>query len=269
MITIDNYLRPSTLEEAYAAAQKKNSVVLGGMLWLRLGNRRVGTAIDLSSLGLDGVEDAGDAYRIGAYTTLRTLETNEELNRLSCRAIRRSLESIVGVQFRNLATVGGSVFGRFGFSDVITTFLALDASVELYKTGMVTLETFCGMGKVNDILTHVILPKSPVRASYHAHRNTATDFPVLNTCAALCGNTLTVTVGARPLRAIPYRFPVNTAEIPEKFAERIAEQVTENTLFASNTRASEDYRRHLCRVLVRRAVMDVMMEKEADEWRSL
>lgn len=42
MIKIDNYLRPASLEEAYEAAQKKNSVVLGGMLWLRLGTRRVG-----------------------------------------------------------------------------------------------------------------------------------------------------------------------------------------------------------------------------------
>ena len=36
MLTIDKYLCPSSLEEAYEAAQKKNSVVLGGMLWLRL-----------------------------------------------------------------------------------------------------------------------------------------------------------------------------------------------------------------------------------------
>ena len=249
--------------------RKKNSVILGGMLWLRLGNRRVGTAIDLSGLGLDGVEDAGDAYRIGAYTTLRTLETHEGLNRLSCGAIRRSLESIVGVQFRNLATVGGSVFGRFGFSDVITVLLALDASVELYKTGTVTLEEFCGMGKKNDILTHVILPKSPVTASYHAHRNTATDFPVLNTCAALRKNTLTVTVGARPLRAVPYRFAVHCVDSPEEYAEEIAVRIAEDTVFASNTRASEEYRRHLCRVLVKRAVMDVIAEKEADGWKSL
>ncbi len=269
MITIDNYLRPSTLEEAYAAAQKKNSVVLGGMLWLRLGNRRVGTAIDLSDLGLDGVEDTGATYRIGAYTSLRTLETHAELNQMAGGAIRHSLESIVGVQFRNLATVGGSVFGRFGFSDVITTFLALGASVELYKMGTVTLETFCGMGRVNDLLTHVILPKSPVNASYHAHRNAATDFPVLNTCAVLRGNLLTVTVGARPLRAIPYRFALDTAESPSVFAERVAGQIAEDTLFASNTRASEDYRRHLCRILVRRAVTDVISEKETDQWKSL
>ena len=265
MLTIDNYLRPATLEEAYAAAQKKNSVVLGGMLWLRLGNRRIGTAIDLSGLGLYGVEDTGDAYRIGAYTSLRTLETHAELDRFSCGAIRHSLESIVGVQFRNLATVGGSVFGRFGFSDVVTTFLALGASVELYKTGIVPLETFCGMGKVNDILTHVILPKRPVKASYHAHRNTAADFPVLNTCAVLDGTSLTVTVGARPLRALPYRFDLSGGESCAELAERIAGQIAEQTALASNTRASADYRRHLCRVLVRRAVADVLADTDKEE----
>lgn len=42
-------------------------------------------------------------------------------------AVRESLRHIVGVQFRNLATVGGSIFGRFGFSDVLTMFLALDS----------------------------------------------------------------------------------------------------------------------------------------------
>ncbi len=262
MLTIDKYLRPSVLEEAYEAVQKKNSVVLGGMLWLRLGNRRIGTAIDLSALGLDQVEDTGDAYRIGAYTSLRTLETHAGLHQLSHGALRRSLESIVGVQFRNLATVGGSVFGRFGFSDVITTFLALNASVELYKTGVVPLETFCGMGKVNDILTHVILPKTPVTVSYHAQRNTATDFPVLNTCAALCGDILTVTVGARPLRAVPYRFSMDSAVPFAESAEQIAGQIAGDAVFASNTRASAEYRRHLCRVLVRRAVTDVLQEKE-------
>lgn len=45
--------------------------------------------------------------------------------------MKESLRHIVGVQFRNLATVGGSLWGRFGFSDVLTLLLALDAQVEL------------------------------------------------------------------------------------------------------------------------------------------
>lgn len=264
MLTIDKYLRAASLEEAYEALQKKNSAVLGGMLWMRLGNRRIGTAIDLSALGLDGVEDAGDCWRIGAYTSLRTLETHAGLDENFCGVIRDSLCDIVGVQFRNLATVGGSVFGRFGFSDVVTTLLALGASVELFRGGVVSLEEFCGMGRVRDILTHVVLPKKHVVACYRAQRNSATDFPVLNTCAVLDGGVLTVTVGARPLRAVPYRFAVDGAEDASVLAAHIAEEVARETVFASNSRASEEYRRHLCRVLVRRAVYDVLGGKERD-----
>ena len=43
-----------------------------------------------------------------------------------------------GAKFgRSMATVGGSIWGRFGFSDVLTVFLAMDSYVELYKGGIV------------------------------------------------------------------------------------------------------------------------------------
>jgi len=226
------------------------------MLWLRLASKRVGTAIDLSALGLDYITEDENFWHIGAYTTLRTLETHEALNRMTGNLFRDALKAIVGVQFRNLATAGGSVFGRFGFSDVITVLLALDASVVLYKTGVVSLEDFCRMGKVNDILTEIRIPKMPVLTAYLAQRNTATDFPVLNVCAAEKKGEFTVVVGARPLRGTVYRF--SAAET----AETMAEQIAGDAVFAGNTRASAEYRRHLCRVLVKRALDEIMTERE-------
>lgn len=67
--------------------------------------------------------------------TLRQIELHEGLNALCEGLVRDAVCDIVGTQFRNLATVGGSIFGRFGFSDVMTAFLALDSYVELYKGG--------------------------------------------------------------------------------------------------------------------------------------
>lgn len=52
--------------------------------------------------------------------SLRELEKHPGLNELTGGTISNSVEHIVGVQFRNCATVGGSVFGRFRFSDVLT-----------------------------------------------------------------------------------------------------------------------------------------------------
>ena len=118
VLTIREYLRPQTLEEAYTLCQKKSNVVLGGMLWLRMQNSQVGAAIDLCDLGLDTIEETPEAYSIGAMVTLRQLEQHPGLASLTQDAMAEAVKHIVGVQFRNLATVGGSLYGRFGFSDV-------------------------------------------------------------------------------------------------------------------------------------------------------
>lgn len=120
MLTIREYVRAKSLEEAYALAQKRNNVVLGGMGWLNLQKRNVGTAIDLCDLGLDAIEETETDYRVGAMVSLRAFEQHQGLQTLSQGAIAESLKGIVGVQFRNSATVGGSVYARFGFSDVTT-----------------------------------------------------------------------------------------------------------------------------------------------------
>ena len=115
MLTIDQYVRAESLEQAYELCQKRNHVVLGGMLWLKMQDRKVGTAIDLCGLGLDRITETERAFELGAMVPLRALETHEGLNAMTRGAFARSVEHIVGVQFRNCATVGGSVFGRFGF----------------------------------------------------------------------------------------------------------------------------------------------------------
>ena len=133
MITIQNYVRAQSLEEAWQLNQSKRNRIIGGMLWVRLGSGSINTAIDLSGLGLNTIEETDEEFSIGAMASLRDLEMHEGLNSYSCGAVRNAVKDIVGVQFRNMATVGGSIWGRFGFSDVLTVFLAMDTYVELYK----------------------------------------------------------------------------------------------------------------------------------------
>ena len=70
MMTIREYARPATLEEAWQLNQKKPNRVLGGMLWLKMEKINVGTAIDLSALGLDTIEETDTEIIIGAMATL-------------------------------------------------------------------------------------------------------------------------------------------------------------------------------------------------------
>ena len=42
-------------------------------MWLKMGNHTIGTAIDMCDLGLDGIEETEEEFRIGAMASLRHL----------------------------------------------------------------------------------------------------------------------------------------------------------------------------------------------------
>ena len=154
MFTIREYVKVSSLEEAYELNQKKANVVFGGGVWLRLGKKNIQTAIDLSGLGLDEITEDEKEFSIGCMVSLRQLETHKGIDAYTKGAVKESLRHIVGVQMRNCATVGGSIYGRFGFSDILCCLLGLDCDVELYKQGRMPLADFAKMKKDNDIQTY-------------------------------------------------------------------------------------------------------------------
>ena len=172
MLRIKEYVKAASLEEAYELNQKRSNRVLGGMLWMRMSDVQVQKAIELSGLGLDTIEETDTEFIIGAMVTLRELELHSALNDYFENAIRDAVQDIVGVQFRNLATVGGSVFGRFGFSDVLTMFLGMDTWVELYNAGKIPLTEFVNRKKDNDILVNIIVRKQPLRLCIMSQRTT-------------------------------------------------------------------------------------------------
>lgn len=255
MITINSYVKPESLEEAYELNQKRANRILGGMMWMRLGNGRVQTAIDLSGMGLNQIEETEEEFKIGCMCTLRQLELHEGLNRYTEGAVRECVRHIVGVQFRNQATVGGSIFGRFGFSDVLTCFLAMDCYVEMYKGGMIPLKNFVCQERDNDILVNIIIKKDERRIRYVSSRRTKTDFPVIACGVAKAGDRWYATVGARPMKAV-----LVSEKADGRTAAELAGKMTEQVTFGSNMRGSGEYRKALAEVLIRRQIEALMEE---------
>ena len=252
VLKFGTYVRVGNAAEAYELLQKnRNNKIVGGGIWMRLGSRRVATAIDLSACGLDQIEETETEFRIGAMCTLRQLERHAELNALVNNVFEFAVHDIVGVQLRNLATVGGSIYSRFGFSDVLTLFLAMDCSVELYKGGIVPLREYAERPYDRDIVVRLLVRKEAADYCYQSVRNSQTDIPVL-TCAAarLQDGSYRFAVGARPLKAVLY-------EEPAALAQQLAETIQQQVVTGSNMRGSAEYRRHLTGVLVRRAAEEL------------
>ena len=272
MFYYNQYVRAQSLDEAYELYQKKPNFVLGGMLWLKMKNKTLGTAIDLCDLGLDQIDEDENEFRIGAYATLRQIETHEALNAYTHGAIAESVRHIVGVQFRNVATVGGSIWGRFGFSDVMTIFRALGAKVQLHKAGIMDLDEFAALPRTTrDVLVSVIVPKNAKGIVYLSQRNQSTDFPVLTCAVANRSGRYVAVIGASPYMAEPVwdengildgitcaetagnKALTENSENNEKI-EKFAGYVAYHIRFGSNIRAGAEYREMICKVLTRRAV---------------
>jgi len=260
MITIQKYVRAGSLEEAYQLNQNKRNRVIGGMLWVKMGNGSVNTAIDLCDLDLDAIKENDEEFSIGASVTLRQLEMHEGLNAYACGAVRRAVKDIVGVQFRNMATVGGSLWGRFGFSDVLTVFLAMDSYVELYKGGVMPLEQFAAMGYDRDILVRLIVKKTPGCFAYQAMRIQRTDFPVIACAVSELDGAYRAVIGARPGRAMVVcdEKGLLAGGVTEESAKAFAGFVADKTPTQSNARGSAAYRTQLIRVLTERAALELM-----------
>lgn len=262
MFTIEQVLQPATLEEAYQVLNANiSNTVLGGCAFLRLGSKKIATAIDLSELNLDYIIDQDEEIEIGAMTTFRTVETNPTLNEFFNGVLPKAVSPIIGVQFRNVVTVGATVYAKYGFSDFLTALLALDTKIELYKGGRMPLADFLNKSFPKDILTRIFIQKNSRRASYQSLRNSSSDYPILTTAVSLLEESWRIVVGARPLRAqiaSKASEALSQGNLSTAHLEQVAALAAEELSFGSNLRGSADYRKAMCQVLVKRGIMEVL-----------
>lgn len=266
MVTIQNYVRAQSIDEAYELNQKKGSCIIGGMLWTKMQDRLIQTAIDMCDLGLDKIEEKDDEFIIGAMASLRQIELHDGLNKYTHGAVCEAVKDIVGVQFRNLATIGGSIWGRFGFSDILTVFLAMDAFVELYHGGMIPLREFVNMKQDRDVIVHLIIRKTSGVFAYASVRNQRTDFPVIACSASCVDGEYRLAVGARPGRAMLVldEEGLLTGGLSDDTEKAFASWVSDNVPVGSNHRAGAEYRSRLIRVLGQRLLKKI---EEEQQWK--
>lgn len=261
MFTLLDLVQPSTIDEAYQILMaKRNNTVLGGCAFLRLGSSRIGTGIELSNLSLQYIKEQEEYIEIGAMTTFRELETSPVLAQYFTGILPKAVSNIIGVQFRNVVTVGASVFSRYGFSDLITALLALDTEVELYKGGRMPLAEFLLRKYEKDLLTRIFIKKEGRIASYQHMRNSASDFPLVNVAVSCFGDQWRIVAGATPARA----------KIADKASlllgrggaiEDVVDVATQEIIFGSNARGTAEYRKAMSKVLIKRGIQEVLQWK--------
>jgi len=257
---IGRFERPKTLDEANALIVEKHGMPLGGGAWVHMTAKSAELVVDLSGLGLDYIRDCGETIEIGAMTTARGLETSSLLSAEFGSLFRNATEHLVGVQLRNIITIGGTVAGKYGFSDVITALAALDASLVMHGGATVDIMSFLTGPREGPFLLEKIVLRKGASGSFQSVRVTRNDFAILNACAAFSRGAWRVAVGARPAAA---RLSLGAAGIlgnegapSAEAAGRAGGAAAAELSFGDDTRGSSEYRRAICSVLVRRAILE-------------
>ena len=256
---VNEYYRASSLEDAYQKLQEspKNAIIAGG-LWMKKMGQSYDTLIDLSKLGLDTISETKDEIIVGALATQRDFENSKAVNFLFAGATAFAVREVMGVNFRNIATIGGSIMGRYPFSDVIAGLLPYDVELEFYPSNRMSLEDYLSYkGKMNAILVAIHIKKSEGKGFFKKVKTTALDFPILNIAVAKVNGQYRVVVGARPMVAARAFKAMEYLNSGNNDFSKAAEIAVEELSFMDNKDASKEYRIDLAKVYVRRGLEEV------------
>ena len=254
----NSFVSVGSWQEAYKLlkASPKNKI-LGGGLWLKKGNAQVDTLIDLSRLNLNKIEDKGSFIEVGSMVTQRELEVSPIIKSFAGGVISEAVSKIMGPNFRNIATVGGSIYGKYGFSDLITVLLAFDVELQFYPAKKMSLDEYLKTpGFYDGILTHIRIRKQACKAFFKKVKATALDYPILNVCVTK-GDKYRVVVGSRPLVATTLVKTMEYLNNGGNDFDKAAEIAVEEIKVGDSIATKGEYRKELTKVYVRRGLEEV------------
>jgi carbon-monoxide dehydrogenase medium subunit len=267
-----DYVAPETLDDALTALRGRGEdakVLAGGHSLLPLMKLRLAAPtllVDIRKVpGLRGLHRENGQWRIGAMTRHADLQGNADLG-----PVGQATAVIADQQVRNRGTIGGSLAHGDPASDLPTVLLACEGAVTVTGQGgpreiaaadlfQDYLTTAVGEG---EIVTEVRVPDfAGWGTSYVKFTRRAEDWAMVAVCAMVKkagdGSVEDVRVALTNMGSTPLRAGAVEDALRGKGADAIAaaaEQAAEGTDPPGDLNATPDYKRHLARVLTRRAL---------------
>jgi carbon-monoxide dehydrogenase medium subunit len=230
--------------------------------------------VDLGRIGdLSYVRDAGDHIAIGAMTRHTEVEHNQLLQE-HCGLLAHTASFVGDPQVRHRGTIGGSISHGDAASDLPSALLALEGTFVVKGPGgertVAASEFFQDYLQTDlapdEVLTEVRVPKLGQNTgwSYKKFNRRAQDWAVVGVAAVVersNGSISSARIGLTNMVSTPIRATAAESALSGTDASSVGEATSnadEGTSPSSDIAASAEYRRHLARVLTRRAVEEAL-----------
>jgi len=267
-----DYVAPETLDDALRALAGGGGdakVLAGGHSLLPLMKLRLAAPtllVDIRKVpGLRGVHRENGQWRIGAMTRHADLQGNADLG-----PVGKAAALIADQQVRNRGTIGGALAHGDPASDLPAVLLACEGSITM--AGSRGTREVAASDLFQDYLTTAVEDGEVVTevrvpsldgwgSSYLKFTRRAEDWAMVAVCAmvkkAPDGSFEDVRIGLTNMGSTPLRADAAEAALRGRGPDAVAaaaEQAAEGTDPPGDLNATPDYKRHLTRVLTRRAL---------------
>lgn len=272
------YHRPDHLEEALQLLEDHGddaALYMGGtelVLVMKLGLAAPEHLVDGKRLReLEGVQFDMDELVVGAAVTHRQLELHPDVQQ-RLPALAELERHVANVRVRNVGTLGGNLCFAEPHSDPATLLIALGSSVDLASraghrtlplTDFIAGPLMTALGP-DELLVRVRVPLPPADAHVAYRRIAFRERPVGNVAVVSDGDRTTVVVGA--FENTPRRVPEVEAALSAAPDDHDAAVAAIQAAIEphADLDGSEDYKRHLAGVLLRRALASPSSHEQKD-----
>ena len=268
-----DYAAPETLDEAIRMLVENGDeakLLAGGHSLLPLMKLRLAAPallVDLRRIpGLHGLARSNGSWRIGAMTPHAVLARESEMGILAVAA-----GTIADPQVRNRGTIGGSLAHGDPAADLPAVMLVSEASVKLrgpdgersLKAGELFRDYLETALAPEEVLIEIEVPALDGWGfGYQKFNRRSEDWAMVGACAVVkasggeCEDVRVglTNMGSVPLRAGAVEDALRGRPLSAQSIRAAAEQAAEGTDPPADLNASADYKRHLARVLTRRAL---------------
>lgn len=273
-----DYAAPETLESALSllGSSDEAKVLAGGQSLVPLLSFRLAAPtllVDLARVGgLDRIERRNGVYELGAMVRQRTAEEDDELS-ASVPLLREALRHVAHPQIRSRGTIGGSIAHADPAAELPAVLLALDGCVRVSsgwgERTIVARDLYTGFMttilEAEEIVTAVELPAAAPgtgaacvevarRAGDYALAGALVQVTLAEEGAVADARVALIGVASTPVRAGGVESRLIGERPTARAITSASQHAAEGLAPVADAQTTASYRRHLARVLVRRAL---------------
>ncbi|OLB92907.1 MAG: carbon monoxide dehydrogenase [Actinobacteria bacterium 13_2_20CM_2_66_6] len=257
------YARASSVDEASKLLNKfgEDAKVLAGghslIPLMRLRLAQPAALVDINGIKeLDHIKEDGSKLRIGAMTRHVTIQ-NSSVVKNKLPILAEVAGEVGDNQVRNMGTMGGVVAHADAAGDYPTIALILDAEIVTNQRTIAAKDFFKDLFTTplaaDEIVTEVVFPVANGPHKYIKFRRRLFDWAIVGVAAQKMNGGWRIgltNVGPTPVRANAVEEALKTGAKPEEAAQHASDGLDP----AGDLRASPEYKKHLARVLTKRAI---------------